>query len=67
MLYLLPEALVLVSEELDLVLSFKESSREVVFFATADGYHVLHVAEFDNLLLKFLSVDSQLFCLSVQL
>ena len=52
MLKLLSETLVLLSEGLDLVLTFEKAPLIVVFLGTNDGNLVLHVAEFDNLLLK---------------
>lgn len=55
MLYLFPEVLVLLSQQLDFTLSFKQSAREVVFLRRNDSDVVLHVAELYRLLLKLQS------------
>lgn len=66
-LNLLSEVLVLLSERLDLIFSLKQSSLVIVFLGRDDGHLVLHVAEFDHLLLQILLGLLQLSSLVVQL
>lgn len=55
MLGLLSEVLVLLSEHLYLVLSFKQAPLEVIFLAAGNCNLVLHVAELNHLSLQLLS------------
>jgi len=58
MLLLLTQLLILLSHHLDFVLSLEKPSLEIVFFASNNGNLVLHVAEVEGLLLKFLLVGN---------
>jgi hypothetical protein len=63
---LFPHVLILGSKQFDFVFSLIESSLELVFFSRDHANLMLHVSEFEHLLLKLLPAGHQLLCLLVE-
>lgn len=66
MLNLLPKMLILLSQQLYLILSLKQSALKIILLPSNNRDLVLHIAEVKHLLFDFLLAGYQLLCLLIQ-
>lgn len=60
MLDLLSKVLILLSQQLDFILSFEQSSLKLIFFTRYHRNLILHISKIEGLLLQLLLADSKL-------